>query len=162
MSRVEVIEKLARIVREQLGLSYDKVIFPDENLLSSDLGMDSLDQIEIVMAVEEEFNIEIDDTTAEKITTLNQAADVVLYLLKENDMSQVAPHRSTQQTEQERYMVSVDGASAPLLVHTSLESAKLEAERLAAASRNRNVRLLKLVDVLAPVNIPSHAWISTL
>lgn len=77
-------------------------------------------------------------------------------------MPQVAPHHSTQQTEQGRYMVSVDGASAPLIVHTSLESAKLEAERLAATSRNRNVLLLKLVDVLAPVNTPLYRWISEL
>lgn len=68
-------ERLTKIVAEQLGVTPDKVT-PEAKFLD-DLGADSLDKIELVMAVEEEFNIEIDDAVAQPWQTV---ADVEAYL----------------------------------------------------------------------------------
>ncbi len=64
-------EKVTDIVVEQLGLERDKV--HPESKFVDDLGADSLDTVELVMALEEEFEIEIPDEEAEKITTLREA-----------------------------------------------------------------------------------------
>lgn len=69
MSSVE--ERVTDIVVEQLGLERDKV--QPESKFVDDLGADSLDTVELVMALEEEFEIEIPDEEAEKITTLREA-----------------------------------------------------------------------------------------
>jgi len=69
MSSVE--ERVTDIVVEQLGLERDKV--HAESKFVDDLGADSLDTVELVMALEEEFEIEIPDEEAEKITTLREA-----------------------------------------------------------------------------------------
>jgi len=69
MSSVE--ERVTDIVVEQLGLERDKV--HPESKFVDDLGADSLDTVELVMALEEEFEIEIPDEEAEKITTLREA-----------------------------------------------------------------------------------------
>lgn len=69
MSSVE--ERVISIVVEQLGLERDKV-HPDSKFVD-DLGADSLDTVELVMALEEEFETEIPDEEAEKITTLREA-----------------------------------------------------------------------------------------
>lgn len=69
MSSIE--ERVTDIVVEQLGLERDKVQ-PDSKFVD-DLGADSLDTVELVMALEEEFDIEIPDEEAEKITTLKEA-----------------------------------------------------------------------------------------
>lgn len=69
MSSVE--DRVTDIVVEQLGLERDKVQ-PDSKFVD-DLGADSLDTVELVMALEEEFDIEIPDEEAEKITTLKEA-----------------------------------------------------------------------------------------
>lgn len=69
MSSVE--ERVTGIVVEQLGLEADKV--QPESKFVDDLGADSLDTVELVMALEEEFEIEIPDEEAEKITTLREA-----------------------------------------------------------------------------------------
>lgn len=79
MEGEEVFEKIKSIIVEQLGVQEDAV-----NLDSSfidDLGADSLDIVELIMALEEEFDIEIPDSDAEKIVTVN---DVVEYI-KENN-----------------------------------------------------------------------------
>lgn len=64
-------DRVTDIVVEQLGLERDKV--QAESKFVDDLGADSLDTVELVMALEEEFDIEIPDEEAEKITTLKEA-----------------------------------------------------------------------------------------
>ncbi len=64
-------DRVTDIVVEQLGLERDKV--QAESKFVDDLGADSLDTVELVMALEEEFDIEIPDEDAEKITTLKEA-----------------------------------------------------------------------------------------
>ncbi len=64
-------ERVAEIVVEQLGASRDAVVA--EASFIDDLGADSLDIVELVMAMEEEFNIEIPDEDAEKIQTIGAA-----------------------------------------------------------------------------------------
>jgi len=73
MKNVE--EKFREIVIEQLGV--DEAEVTNEASLVDDLGADSLDTIEIVMAVEECFDIEIPDEDAEKITTVQGAIDYI-------------------------------------------------------------------------------------
>ena len=69
----ELSDRVKKIVVENLGVETDKVI--DSASFVDDLGADSLDTVELVMAFEEEFNIEIPDDVAEKITTIKDAID---------------------------------------------------------------------------------------
>ena len=78
MSSEEVLEKVKGIIVEQLGVSENSVT--EEASFIDDLGADSLDIVELVMALEEEFDIEIPDSDAEKVVTVG---DVVEYI-KEN------------------------------------------------------------------------------
>ena len=64
-------ERVKQIVAEQLGVDEDQVT--DEASFMEDLGADSLDTVELVMALEEEFDIEISDEDAEKIQTVQDA-----------------------------------------------------------------------------------------
>ena len=64
-------ERVIDIVAEQLGVDKEKVS-PDTSFVN-DLGADSLDTVELVMELEEEFDINIPDDAAEKITTVGQA-----------------------------------------------------------------------------------------
>jgi len=73
MSSVE--ERVKKIVVEQLGVN-DSEVRPDASFVD-DLGADSLDTVELVMALEEEFDCEIPDEEAEKITTVQQAIDYI-------------------------------------------------------------------------------------
>jgi acyl carrier protein len=73
MSSME--DRVKQIVVEQLGVSEDEV--SGDSSFVDDLGADSLDTVELVMALEEEFNCEIPDEDAEKITTVQQAIDYV-------------------------------------------------------------------------------------
>lgn len=73
MSSVE--ERVKKIVVEQLGVGEDQVT--SEASFVDDLGADSLDTVELVMALEEEFETEIPDEEAEKITTVQQAIDYI-------------------------------------------------------------------------------------
>ena len=68
-------ERVSEIIVEQLGVTREEVI-PEANFID-DLGADSLDIVELVMAMEEEFDIEIPDDDAEKIQTIG---DAVSYL----------------------------------------------------------------------------------
>jgi acyl carrier protein len=70
-------QRVKEIITEQLGVSADQVT-ADASFID-DLGADSLDQVELVMALEEEFEIEIPDEDAEKMTTVR---DAVEYLRK--------------------------------------------------------------------------------
>lgn len=75
MSQAEIFENVKKIVAEQLGVE-DEKITPNANF-ANDLGADSLDTVELVMALEEEFDIEIPDEAAEKITTVQEAVDYI-------------------------------------------------------------------------------------
>ncbi len=68
---MSVQEKVTSIVAEQLGVKAEEVTL--ESSFVDDLGADSLDTVELVMALEEEFSIEIPDEDAEKITTVGDA-----------------------------------------------------------------------------------------
>lgn len=73
MSNIE--ERVKKIIIEQLGVKEDEV--KNEASFVEDLGADSLDTVELVMALEEEFDTEIPDEDAEKITTVQQAIDYI-------------------------------------------------------------------------------------
>jgi len=73
MSSVE--EQVRGIIAEQLGLKADEI--KNDASFVDDLGADSLDTVELVMALEEEFETEIPDEEAEKITTVQQAIDYI-------------------------------------------------------------------------------------
>ena len=68
-------DRVKKIVVEHLGVEEDKVT-PDASFID-DLGADSLDIVELVMAFEEEFGVEIPDDAAEKITTVKDAIDYI-------------------------------------------------------------------------------------
>lgn len=70
-----VADKVKKIVVEQLGVSEDQVT--SEAKFIEDLGADSLDQVELVMALEEEFGSDIPDEDAEKLTTVGDAIKYV-------------------------------------------------------------------------------------
>lgn len=73
MSAIE--ERVKKIIVEQLGVKEEEV--KNEASFVDDLGADSLDTVELVMALEEEFDCEIPDEEAEKITTVQAAIDYV-------------------------------------------------------------------------------------
>jgi acyl carrier protein len=68
-------QRVKKIVAEQLGVNEAEVKI--ESSFVDDLGADSLDTVELVMALEEEFECEIPDEEAEKITTVKQAVDYI-------------------------------------------------------------------------------------
>ena len=68
-------ERVKKIVAEQLGSGEDEI--SNESSFIDDLGADSLDTVELVMALEEEFDLEIPDDDAEKIATVQAAIDYV-------------------------------------------------------------------------------------
>ena len=67
--------KVKKIIAEKLGV--DEASVKNEASFIDDLGADSLDTVELIMALEEEFNVQIPDEDAEKITTVKQAIDYV-------------------------------------------------------------------------------------
>jgi acyl carrier protein len=73
MESIEV--RVKKIVAEQLGVAEADI--KNESSFVEDLGADSLDNVELVMALEEEFETEIPDEAAEKITTVQQAIDYI-------------------------------------------------------------------------------------
>ncbi len=73
MSNIE--ERVKSIVVKQLGVKEEEI--KNESKFIDDLGADSLDTVELVMALEEEFETEIPDEEAEKITTVQQAIDYI-------------------------------------------------------------------------------------
>jgi acyl carrier protein len=75
MNIMSIEEKVKKIVAEQLGSGEDEI--SNESSFIDDLGADSLDTVELVMALEEEFDIEISDDDAEKIATVQAAIDYV-------------------------------------------------------------------------------------
>jgi acyl carrier protein len=71
----QIVEKVKQIIREQLGAE-DEEITPTSSFVD-DLGADSLDTVELVMAVEEAFDIEIPDNEAEKMRTVQDLIDYI-------------------------------------------------------------------------------------
>jgi len=71
----EIADKVKKIVVEQLGVNEDQVT--EDAKFIEDLGADSLDQVELVMALEESFGAEIPDEDAEKLTTVGEAIKYV-------------------------------------------------------------------------------------
>ena len=76
MSEKETFEKLQTIVSNQLGIEKEKVV-PSADF-TKELGADSLDVVELVMAFEEEFEIEIDDEVAGEMSTVQDALNYIL------------------------------------------------------------------------------------
>ena len=76
MSDSTTLEKLQTIVSNQLGIEKSKVL-PSADF-ATDLGADSLDVVELVMAFEEEFEIEIDDEVAGEMATVKDALDYIV------------------------------------------------------------------------------------
>lgn len=70
-----VFEKVKKIIVEQLGVEEEEINM--ESSFIDDLGADSLDIVELIMALEEEFDIEIPDSEAEKIATVGDAVDYI-------------------------------------------------------------------------------------
>ncbi len=73
MSDIE--QRVRKIVSEQLGTDDDKI--KNESSFIDDLGADSLDTVELVMALEEEFDLEIADEEAEQISTVQEAVNYI-------------------------------------------------------------------------------------
>ncbi|OPX43205.1 acyl carrier protein [Ruminiclostridium hungatei] len=70
-----VFDKVKKLIVEQLGVEEDDIAM--ESSFIDDLGADSLDIVELIMALEEEFNLEIPDNEAEKITTVGDAVEYI-------------------------------------------------------------------------------------
>ena len=71
-----IVERVRKIVAEQLGVNEADI--KNESSFVDDLGAEYLDNVELVMALEEEFECEIPDVDAEKITTVQQAIDYIV------------------------------------------------------------------------------------
>ena len=76
-------ERVKKIIAEQLGVNEGEIT--NESSFVDDLGADSLDTVELVMALEEEFGTEIPDEEAEKITTVQQAIEYIKVNTKEEE-----------------------------------------------------------------------------
>jgi acyl carrier protein len=77
----DLVERIKKIICEQLDVAEEDVV-PSASFVD-DLGADSLDQVELIMAMEEEFNVSITDEDAEKILTVQNAIDYVKKALGE-------------------------------------------------------------------------------
>jgi acyl carrier protein len=73
--RKEIVEKVKLIISEQLGV--DEAEVTSSASFMDDLGADSLDQVELVMALEEEFGLDVSDEDVEKMLTVQEAIDYV-------------------------------------------------------------------------------------
>jgi acyl carrier protein len=75
MSQDDILAKVSKIVAEQLEVNPSEV--KEESNFANDLGADSLDVVELVMALEEEFDIEVPDEAAEKLLTVKSVVDYI-------------------------------------------------------------------------------------
>ena len=71
MTKAEILEKLQQIIQDRLDVEKDQIV-PGASFVE-DHGADSLDIVELIMGIEEEFDIEIPDEDAEKLTTVGEA-----------------------------------------------------------------------------------------
>ena len=74
-TKKEVVEKVRQIISEQLGV--DEAEVTPSASFTDDLGADSLDQVELIMALEEAFNMEVGDEDTEKMLTVQNAIDYI-------------------------------------------------------------------------------------
>ncbi len=81
MEEREILEKIREIVSEQLDVEKERVV-PEASFVD-DLGADSLDQVELIMAFEEEFNIAVSDEEAEKIVSVKDVIDYIKSFLNQ-------------------------------------------------------------------------------
>lgn len=81
MTKDEILKKVKKITSEQLGVDESQITA--EAKFVDDLGADSLDTVELVMALEEEFDLEISDEEAEKLTTVQKVVEYLETHLKE-------------------------------------------------------------------------------
>ncbi|CAH8361572.1 unnamed protein product [Eruca vesicaria subsp. sativa] len=79
-AKPETVEKVSKIVKKQLSLKDDQKVVAETKF--ADLGADSLDTVEIVMGLEEEFDIEMAEEKAQKITTVEEAAELIEELVQ--------------------------------------------------------------------------------
>ncbi len=75
MSSEEIFDKIKEIIVEQLGVA-ETAVAPEASFID-DLGADSLDIVELIMAIEEEFDLEIPDNDAEKVVTVSDVVDYI-------------------------------------------------------------------------------------
>jgi len=75
MSKEEILAKLRPIVAEQLGVEESQVT--EDASFTEDLNADSLDLVELIMSLEEQYKLQISDEDAEKITTVGEAVDYI-------------------------------------------------------------------------------------
>ena len=80
MEREELLKKIKSIVSDKLSISEEQIT--EEASFIDDLGADSLDTVELVMALEDEFSLDIPDEEAEKLTTVGKAMDYILTTVK--------------------------------------------------------------------------------
>ncbi|MFH2108477.1 MAG: acyl carrier protein [Chrysiogenia bacterium] len=76
MKKEEILTKVKAVVAEKLNVGEDQVT--EEAKFVEDLGADSLDQVELIMALEDEFELKIPEEEAEKLSTVGSAVDYVL------------------------------------------------------------------------------------
>jgi acyl carrier protein len=80
MEREELLKKVRALVSDKLSISEEQVT--EDASFIDDLGADSLDTVELVMALEDEFGLDIPDDQAEKLTTVGKALDYILANVK--------------------------------------------------------------------------------
>ncbi|MDX1918401.1 MAG: acyl carrier protein [Candidatus Caenarcaniphilales bacterium] len=83
MDREVALAKIQEVISKQLGIEKDKIT--ETSGFMNDLGADSLDIVELVMAFEDEFHVEIPDEDAEKLSTVGDAATYLLDRAKEKE-----------------------------------------------------------------------------
>ncbi|KAB2629793.1 acyl carrier protein 1 [Pyrus ussuriensis x Pyrus communis] len=81
-AKPETVAKVSKIVRKQLALPDDSAVTGESKF--SELGADSLDTVEIVMGLEEEFGISVEEDSAQTIATVQDAADLIEKLIEKN------------------------------------------------------------------------------
>ncbi|XP_031257958.1 acyl carrier protein 1, chloroplastic-like [Pistacia vera] len=81
-AKPETVDKVCKIVKKQLALPEDSLVAGDSKF--AELGADSLDTVEIVMGLEEEFGISVEEDSAQTIATVQDAADLIEKLIENN------------------------------------------------------------------------------
>jgi acyl carrier protein len=87
-AKAETVQKVSDIVKEQLALAADVPLTAESKF--SALGADSLDTVEIVMALEEKFNISVEESDAQNITTIQEAADLIEDLVQKKPAAETS------------------------------------------------------------------------